>query len=278
MQSKKTKRELLPAGVVIIGAVVLGMALFVFGRAYSVYISKPKSEREFVLGAKDSVKKSKSICNSSVALSSRLKSNNVLIPLYAPDSETTFNVSEIASCIKFPRCGANVSCTRVGIKVETTCIESYLRDNELNLTENTEIKGEGKTAIVRQQDWVVSNSELAKQMALLLERELTYCSLTDQVIMDKVPFRAIVVPVTDILPSAQKGFAKRFIEIDQSKEKMYLWQDGIYQEYRLTKGSEIGEVSLKKRKDFDLSSILGTKELEFVLKATDDEDWIILHE
>lgn len=262
----------------IIGIFVLAASGMLTYSKYKELTTPTLQPDSSVLGEK-APEVEKTVCNSSETLESELLNKNVIIPLNAPDKQKNFVVADIASCITFPSCSdGDLTCNVVTASVDKVCLSDYFESNPLDLNDYVEIIGNKVSISVRKQDWVLVEQTFVDQLAKSLEKELSYCDLSGELPIGKSKLSPITVPVADTVPSASKTFATRFLEIDNTKEKAYYWEAGVYQELRMKKGADAGKNRVVTLSNFSLSKYFSSHELEFLNKELTRVDYIVVHQ
>lgn len=126
------------------------------------------------------------------------------------------------------------SCTEYSLSIDNSCIESLLTST-YRFTEPTELIRSAKTGGTiesRIADNLVDYSLLADQVTDLFQKSTNYAVVTNYYAVIKSPI--VIAPTSNDRPSTDGRFANRYIEIDGSRQLLFLWEDGNSKRFRIS--------------------------------------------
>lgn len=126
------------------------------------------------------------------------------------------------------------SCTEFSLSIDNSCIENLLTST-YRFTEPTELIRNAKTGGTiesRIADDLVDYSLLADQVTDLFQKSTNYAAVTNYYAVIKSPI--IIAPTSKDKPSTDGRFANRYIEVDGSRQLMFLWEDGNFTRFRIS--------------------------------------------
>ena len=283
MDLKSLLQRKLSIVLILVFSSFLALAITV-GQGIANYGKVLTAEPADVLGAKTSETPTPEVskpfqCIDSDTFTKFLKETQKTVTLYAPDKTVTLNMEPLKECFVATGCDAdNFRCTSGVVTMNTQCLADYFKKYPLQVTETKILSGEGASVQVRVQDWMVNYDNLAEQLKGAVEKEVTYCQVQGLEEQTTANIDNIQLVVTDDTPNVEGSFTtKPFIEIDASKEKLYFWNDGIYQTFPINRGARLPKEGIYSRKAIDLKKILEGIHADFISRNTKATDYVIVH-
>lgn len=218
-------------------------------------------------------------CISQDQFSNYLGSAKKTVTLYAPDSSENFPLFALSKCFTAIGCDVqNFSCEGGQVNLVQTCVQDYFKKNPLGTETTRVVMGAGASVQVRTHDWSVNYENLAAQLDDAVFKEIAYCQLIGTGESTRQNIGAIQLVVADEQPSmVDATFAEKFLEIDASKEKAYLWDKGVYQMFSLTMGARVPSESVYIKKDVDLAKLIGSGDLEYINGQLGEREFVVVH-
>ncbi len=262
--------------------VVLGMSSII-GLSFSVgkgivgYTSLYTSSDTQVLGAKDA---KQTQCIPSETIEKFLGDTKKTVTLYAPNKSVTIPLEPLMSCFQSTGCdAAEFSCNDGKISLVESCVSAYFQKYPLEVEQTKLVSGAGAVAQVRVQDWTVNYANLAEQLSKAVSEEVKYCQVEGKADQSRQNIGNIQLVVADELPGMQgQVFTKRFIEVDESKRKLYFWNDGIYQTVSLSISGRLPKEGVYLKSSVDFSKLVGSVDAAFLTRNSQDSDFVVIHE
>ncbi|WKZ24250.1 MAG: hypothetical protein QY312_01425 [Candidatus Dojkabacteria bacterium] len=243
---------------------------------YAVWYMNPPQMA--VLGEQDQTPTVAS-CLPHEQVSQKLEENETTITLFAPNQSVTFPVKEVAHCFQAIGCDAEGFTCNIGeVTVDTQCAMAYFRQQPLGVEEYILVTGSGAVAQVLKHDWRVNYENLAEQLKTTVATAVPYCQLTGEAEQTRKNIGSIQLVVSDEMPSmAGTQFTQQYVEIDASKEKVYFWNDGVYQTLNLERGARLPSEGIYTRKTVDLSKLVNSSDFQYLEKNTSDTTFVVVH-
>lgn len=218
-------------------------------------------------------------CVSKEQIQGFLKTSGKTVTLYAPDRTEVVPLDALVGCFTATGCELeNFSCEDGAVNVLTQCVQQYFEANPLGAETTRVITGAGASVQVRTHDWSVNYENLAAQLNDAVNKEIDYCQLTGVTESGRKNIGNIQLIVADEFPSViDSSFTAKFLEIDASKEKAYLWEKGIYQTFKLQYGARVPEESIYQKKQVDLQRLLQSTDLAYVNKQLGETEFVVVH-
>jgi len=201
------------------------------------------------------------------------------ITVYSPDRSETLSLNALASCFTSYGCDEEgFSCEGGQVNLVQTCAQAYFQKNPLGAETVEVVSGAGASVQVKTHDWSVNYENLAAQLDDAVTKEVSYCQLLGVGESTRQNIGTIQVVVADEQPSVvDTNFAEVFLEIDASKEKVYLWNKGVYQTFTMVQGARAPSEAIYLRKNVDLSKLVGSADLEYMVKQLSDSSFVVVH-
>jgi hypothetical protein len=201
------------------------------------------------------------------------------VTLYAPDSSESFPLSVVSKCFIASGCNEpSFSCEGGQVNIVQSCVQEYFKKNPLGAETTRVVTGAGASVQIKTHDWSVNYENLAAQLDDAIFKEISYCQLMGAGEPSRQNIGSIQLVVADEQPSiVDATFAEKFLEIDASKEKVYLWQKGVYQTFSLTMGARTPAEAVYSKKDIDLAKLIGSGDLEYINKRIDENGFVVVH-
>lgn len=233
-------------------------------------------DRSQVLGESGS---SQFRCISQEQISTYFDNVKKTITLYAPDSSESFPLSALSGCFTSTGCDEkNFSCEGGQVNLVESCVQEYFKKNPLGAETTRVVMGAGASVQVKTHDWSVNYENLAAQLDDAVFKEVAYCQLIGAGENTRQNIGSIQLVVADEQPSmVDATFAEKFLEIDASKEKAYLWDKGVYQMFSLIIGARVPAESVYVKKDVDLVKLIGSGDLEYIDKQLGESGFVVVH-
>ncbi|MCC7304053.1 hypothetical protein IT418_01400 [bacterium] len=263
--------------VAILAVSLLGVLSFSVGKGVAEYASLYMNGRTAVLG--ESVDNNFQ-CLSKNQFTKFLDDTKKTVTLYAPNKAVTVPLEPLLGCFASSGCTATeFSCVDGSVSLVQSCVTEYFRKYPLEVDQMKLVTGVGAVAQVHVQDWTVNYENLAEQLSKAVTDEIKYCQVEGKAEQTRQNIGSIQLVVADELPGIKgNSFTKRFMEIDRSKEKLYFWNDGVYQTLKLVHGARVPKEAIYKRESIDFRKILNSTDTEFIQQNSQESDYVVVHE
>lgn len=263
---------------------VLGMSAFLaltwtVGDGVVQYASNYKRDGSQVLGEK-SENQTQNQCLNTDVFQSFLTETKKTISLYAPDREVTFSLEPLKGCFVAKGCDtANFACSEGKVSLVESCVNEYFAKYPLQVEQTKIVSGSGAVAQVQVQDWSVNYANVTEQLIKAVSDEITYCQVEGKAEQSRQNIGSIQLVVSDEMPSMKAGtFTNRFIELDASKEKVYFWNDGVYQTLSLMHGARLPKEGVYKHSDIGFAKIMNSTEALYLGRNSQKTDYVVVHQ
>ncbi len=145
--------------------------------------------------------------------------------------EKILKTATLASCIELTATTASIC--QPDIEISSDCLQTQLR-NSFDNSEHTEtIRNENfsKTVQSRISDWEIDYKSSSQQLAAKLKIHLNYENLLNTPQAQGIKFTMNVFTHT---PNTDGTFAQKYIEVDGSRQLLFLWENGTYKTLRIS--------------------------------------------
>lgn len=260
----------------IFGLSIFAALVWTVGDGVVQYASYYAQDSRVVLGEKAD---SKNQCIPEETFQNFLKETKKTVTLNAPDRAVTLPLDTLSACFTAKGCEtANFTCAEGSVSLVEACVNEYFVKYPLQVEQTKVITGSGAVAQVQIQDWSVNYANMTEQLIKLVGQEVKYCQVEGKAEQSRANIGSLQLVVSDELPSMHGGtFTNRFIEIDASKEKVYFWNDGVYQTLSLNHGARLPSEGIYKRSEVDLSKIMSSLDTLYLERNSQKTDYVVIH-
>lgn len=156
------------------------------------------------------------------------------VKVQVADKSYDIESSRVRSCFSIPNiCHDGVVCGSVPVRVDKNCLKDLVIGAIPNFQETVDIPGvNGPTVKARKTDWVLNVDHLISTMITQYTNNVSYCDLRDGSKAQKTII--IHAPLDTSTPNTDGSVAPRYIEVDGSRQLMFLWNGGKYEKFDIS--------------------------------------------
>ena len=178
---------------------------------------------------------SKEVCASKQEYKDRLIRYRPYITTRFETEQTEISAITLLSCATVvPVANTNnpKTCEKFETKIDTTCLSKSLREKPLFQQPKEAVSGVNRTVTLRVSDEVVDYDALAELVSKEYIKNSSFDTVVGGYAIRKTPFIAASGIATE--PNTDGTVAQRYIEVDGSRQVMFVWESGKYKKYRMS--------------------------------------------